>query len=286
MVKMLKMPLLTMFLSFLGVFASFLNAQSPEIETKTSEFERVRGGFAGISDLYVSPAGIVYLTDSRSHYLYRINPETGLVDSLGGRGTASTQFNTPVGVHATNDLRIFVNDAGNARIQVFDRRFQSMGQIAYPSGSRSQNTATGMHVTRDGGVVFWDGASSSLVGTRNNYEIDGLYRPDVTNLGLEIRALRSGNGEYLVVDASGKRVFRYQDNGRYIGFWEWSEPILDIRSTSDGYVLLTKDEVVALSGAWQLMWRMGHGMGNARVVFQSGSWLYLATEDALYRMPI
>ena len=283
---MLKMPFLTMFLSFMGVLLPFLHAQTPKIESRTSEFELVRGGFSGISDLYVSPAGLIYITDSRSHYLYRLNPESSQVDSLGGRGTASTQFNTPVGVHATNDLKIFVNDAGNARIQVFDRRFQSMGQIAYPSGARTLNAATGIHVMRDGGVVFLDKSNSNLVGTRNNYEIDGLYRPDVSNLGHEIAAIRSGNDEYLILDSSRQRVFRYQDNGRYIGFWEWSEPILDIRSSSDGYVLLTKDEVVALSGAWQPMWRMGHGMGKARVVFQRGSWMYVATEIALYRMPI
>lgn len=281
-----KMPFMTVFLSFLGVFLPLLHAQTPEIETKISEFELVRGGYSGISDLYVSPAGLIYITDSRSHYLHRINAETGLVDSLGGRGTASTQFNTPVGVHATNDLRIFVNDAGNARIQVFDRRYQSMGQIPYPSGSRSLNAATGIHVTRDGGIVFWDGANSSLVGTRDNYEIDELYRPDVSNLGQEIALIRSANDEYLILDSSRKRVFRYQDNGRYIGFWEWSEPILDIRYTSDGYVLLTKDEVVALSGAWQPMWRMGHGVDKARVVFKRGLWMYVATEIALHRMPI
>jgi len=283
---MLKMPFLIMFLSFLGVFAPFLSAQSPKIDIKTSEFELVRGGFSGISDLYVSPAGVVYLTDSGTNYLYRINVESGVIDSLGGRGTASTQFISPVGVYATNDLRIFVNDAGNARIQVYDRRFQPMGQIAYPSGSRSLNATTGIHVTRDAEVVFWDGANSKLVGTRDNYEIDGLYRPDVTNLGQDIRALRSGNSEYLVIDSSGKHVFRYQDNGRYVGFWEWSELILDIRSTRNGYVLLTNDEIVGLSGAWQPMWRMGHGAGNARVVFQRGPWLYMATEGAIYRMPI
>lgn len=283
---MLKMLFLTMFLSLLGVFTPIMNAQSPEIDTKTSEFERVRGGFSGISDVYVSPAGIVYLMDSHSHYLYRINVESGVIDSLGGRGTASTQFISPVGVHATNDLRIFVNDAGNGRIQVFDRRFQPMGQIVYPSGSRSQNAATGVHVTREGGVVFWDVGNDRLVGTRENYEIDELYRPDVTKLGQNIRAIRSGISEYLVVDASGKRIFRYQDNGRYIGFWEWSEPVLDVRSTRNGYILLTKDEIISLSVAWQPMWRMGHGEGDARVVFQRGSWLYLATESALYRMPI
>lgn len=275
-----------MFLLFLGVFAICLNAQTPEINSRASQFELVRGGFSEISDLYVSPAGVVYLTDSRTHYLYRINVESGEIDSLGGRGTASTQFIAPVGVHATNDLRIFVNDAGNARIQVFDRRFQSMGQIGYPSGIRKQDATTGLHVTRDGRVVFWDGGDDILVGTRDNFEIDELYRPDVTNLGHGITALRSGIGEYLVVDNSGKRVFRYQDNGRYVGFWEWSKPVLDIRSTRNGYVLLTKDEIVALNGAWQPMWRMVHGAGNARVVFQRGSWLYMATENSLYRMPV
>lgn len=286
MVRMLKMPFITMFLLFLGVFAICLNAQTPEINSRASQFELVRGGFSEISDLYVSPAGVVYLTDSRTHYLYRINVESGEIDSLGGRGTASTQFIAPVGVHATNDLRIFVNDAGNARIQVFDRRFQSMGQIGYPSGIRKQDATTGLHVTRDGRVVFWDGGDDILVGTRDNFEIDELYRPDVTNLGHGITALRSGIGEYLVVDNSGKRVFRYQDNGRYVGFWEWSKPVLDIRSTRNGYVLLTKDEIVALNGAWQPMWRMVHGAGNARVVFQRGSWLYMATENSLYRMPV
>ncbi len=280
------MPFLTMFLSFLVVFTPFLCAQSPEIDTRTSEFELVRGGFSGISDLYVSPAGVVYLTDSRTHYMYRIHVESGVTDSLGGRGAGTTQFNSPVGIHATNDLRIFVNDAGNARIQVFDRRFQSMGQITYPSLSRSNTTATGVHVSRDGRVVFWDGGDGRLTGTRDNFEIDELYRPDVTNLGQEIRSIRSGNGEYLILSSTGNRIFRYQDNGRFVGFWELTDTILDIRSTINGYVLLTKDEIVSLSAAWQPMWRIEHGENHARVIFLRGSWLYLATSEAVYRTPI
>jgi hypothetical protein len=283
MVKMLKMPFLIMFLVFLGIVVTQSVAQTTESSPKGIHLELIRSGFSEISDLYVSPAGMLYVMDSQSQYVYRINIDSGVIDSLGGRGSGTTQFNTPVGVHATNDLRIFVNDAGNGRIQVFDRRFQSMGSIMYPSGSRSRNGARGIHLTRDGRVVFWDSGASKLVGTQANFEIDALYRPDVSSLGQDVRSVRSGNGEFLVLDSSGKRVFRYQDNGRYVGFWEWEEPILDIRASSGGYILLTNDELVSLSGAWQPMLRMGHGEGGARVVFRHNQWVYVATENAVYR---
>jgi hypothetical protein len=280
------MLFLTLMFSLLGVITTLVDAQTPQIDTRTGEFEHIRGGFSGISDLFVSPSGLVYVTDARSHYVYRINTETGQVDSLGGRGFGSTQFNTPVGIHATNDMRIYVHDGGNARIQVFDRRFQPMGQIAFPSGSSSLRPGSGIHLTRDGQLVFWDGGAGRLVSIRENYETDALYRPDVSGLGQEITALRSGNGMYMIIDQSGTRVFRYQDNGRYVGFWQWPEVISDLRSAEKGYLMLTRSEFIFLSEAWQPMWRMGHGADTARLVFLRGPWLYMATERDVYRMPV
>lgn len=283
---MLKMPVLTMFLLFLGTSLTRIEAQTPGSSPLHAKLELVRGGFSKISDLYVSPAGVVYISDAKRHYVYRLDPANGVIDSLGGRGMASTQFNGPVGIHGTNDLRIVVNDAGNGRIQVFDRRFQPMGQIVYPSGNRGTEIPRGVHVARDGKVVFWDAGSDRIVGTQLNFEVDALYRPDVSVVGQVPRLIRSGNAEFLVLDATGRRVIRYQDNGRYMGFWQWDEPIVDIRSAGDGYMLLTADALISLSGAWRQMWRIGHGAGQARLVAAHGNWIYLATDTAVYRIRI
>jgi hypothetical protein len=291
MVSEHKTRLSTMFLLFMSVMVPFLvpsviEAQDQRVESKSAELELVRDGFSGIADLYVSPSGLVYVLDSRKHYLYRLDLSTGVVDSLGGRGRGATQFNNPVGIHGTNDLRIVVNDAGNGRIQVFDRRFQPMGQIEYPSGDRSPVAAGGVHVSRDGRVVFWDTGLSRVVGTFPNYEIDALYRPDATQMGQLIGLLRSTAAGFLLIEQGGMRVYRYQDSGRNLGFWQWEEPMLDVRASQQGYVLLTEREIVGLSGVWQPMWRLGHGAGQARMVFPHGQWIYLATDTALYRVKI
>jgi hypothetical protein len=246
------------------------------------EMEPVRGGFAAISDLYVSPTGVLYVSDRVRHYVYRLDRSTGVLDSLGGRGQGATQFNRPVALHATNDLKIHVLDAGNGRVQVFDRRFQSLGHVRFPSEATQMQGTSGLHVSRDGKIVFWDPGSERLVGTTANLQIDPTFQPTTRQIEVPPRRIRSTPGGFMVVDASGRSIYRYLDNGRYIGYWGGFAPILDVCEYGDGYLILTEDEIIQLSASGQPMLTMRHGVAQVRGMTWRAGLLYLTTDTIIY----
>lgn len=68
--------------------------------------------------------GAVYFTDPATHHVFRLNGCSGtleLTPCLGGEGSAPTQFRNPAGLHIPGHRHaLYVADAGNGRIQIFD----------------------------------------------------------------------------------------------------------------------------------------------------------------------
>ena len=64
--------------------------------------------------------GRVYVSDELCHCIWIFTPTGALAAKLGGPGDAPTQFHAPAGVAVGNKGRVYVADAGNRRVQVFD----------------------------------------------------------------------------------------------------------------------------------------------------------------------
>ncbi len=73
---------------------------------------RILAGLAGLVVLLAVTVWLLWMPSARE-------PGYAFVTAWGERGTAPGQFNDPTGIAVTGD-EVFVSDARNARIQVFD----------------------------------------------------------------------------------------------------------------------------------------------------------------------
>ena len=83
--------------------------------------------WSGIRRYKLNPQGVavdedsnIYVTDVKSHRLFKFNCDGKLVNSVGGKGGKTGQFNNPRGIALSQDNKLFICDENNCRIQVFD----------------------------------------------------------------------------------------------------------------------------------------------------------------------
>ncbi len=86
----------------------------------------------------VNPVGLatdltrnrLYVADSMQHCILVYDTETGLLATkFGKRGTGDGEFNFPLGVAVAPDGRIFVTDAMNRRVQIFNADFKFLDKF-------------------------------------------------------------------------------------------------------------------------------------------------------------
>jgi streptogramin lyase len=76
------------------------------------------------SSVRAHPEGGFWIVETGRNRLLRIDNNGRRIDSLGKAGFSSYAFNAPSFADLTNGMKWFVLDAGNSRVQVFDRRKQ------------------------------------------------------------------------------------------------------------------------------------------------------------------
>lgn len=222
-------------------------------EVDLSAFDQVQlqilslyGGFVNISDLYVSPAEILYITDATRHYLYRFHSRSGIPDSLGGQGSGNYQFNNPIAIHASNDLKLFIVDKGNRRIQMFDRRFQYLGTVQL-TGTRtrpiSYNPAT-LCMNNSGELFFWDDDERKFRKTSANLELDEQFNPDMSFFQSGPAACEITETGLYLLDRTTGLIHRYSEFGRYLGYLGGFGQIYDLAVSDLGLFLLGEKHVI------------------------------------------
>lgn len=78
------------------------------------------GKFKDASSFSISPSGFIYVTDSGSDEVFKIDTLGKTLKYIGGYGWDEELFDNPVDVFAT-DLSVYVCDKNNHRIQRFDK---------------------------------------------------------------------------------------------------------------------------------------------------------------------
>lgn len=195
---------ISILLFILGYNAS-LQAQENEQEEKDIIFS----GLENATSIYATQDHL-FVVESGKHRLLKLDHNGNLIETLGGLGTGDYQFDTPVGVDATNGLKIYVTDYGNERIQVYDRRFQYLGSITGESGFQNRRISPTQLVVNDFGELFvYDESSKSILkfdqygSFRDSFYIEEII-PEILNIhGQNIQ----------IVDKNGLKVALISQNG-------------------------------------------------------------------------
>ncbi len=83
-------------------------------------FEGEIGSFKSASAFSVTPSGFFYISDIGNNEAIKLDTLDKVIQKIGGYGWNNSAFDNPVDVFAT-DLRVYVTDKNNNRIQVFDK---------------------------------------------------------------------------------------------------------------------------------------------------------------------
>ena len=100
------------------------------------------------------PEGYVYVADTGNHRLVVLDSRGKWVREIGGLGIGANQLNRPSDVTAKWGLDILVADAGNDRIQRFNRR---LGYISTTKKTAAFTEPVSLDVSEFGDVLILDG---------------------------------------------------------------------------------------------------------------------------------
>jgi len=84
------------------------------------EYQKILGEFENATAFTLTPSGYFYITDASKNEVVKLDTLDNLLQSIGGYGWDTSTFDEPVDVFAT-DLRVYVTDKNNNRVQVFDK---------------------------------------------------------------------------------------------------------------------------------------------------------------------
>jgi len=93
-------------------------------------------GFYGPRDVAIGPYRQLYVLDQGRNRVVRLDPEGENFAEWGQKGTNEGEFSDPTGLDVAGD-RVFVADAGNSRIQVFDLDGKFIRQWAVPEWDKN-----------------------------------------------------------------------------------------------------------------------------------------------------
>lgn len=101
-------------------FCSLIFYASGKIYAQSYYFSDQIGKFKNASALTYSTAGFIYVTDSGTDEIYKLDTAGNVLKSAGGFGWDPGLFDDPTGVFA-NPLTVYVCDKNNHRVQRFDK---------------------------------------------------------------------------------------------------------------------------------------------------------------------
>lgn len=258
-----------------------LPAAFHELISDTLSISQIASGFVELTDISISSSGTMYVVDAGRHHVIRLNNEAQRLDSIGGRGTGSVQFDRPVYLDAGNELKIYVADSGNRRITMFDRRWQHLGHLelrddTYEPGPMVQSPS--------GELIFWDIQAQRLRRIRPDAQSDTFFNPDVTDIRFGVSSLILNNDVLYVVEGRTGLLHRFSINGRKLGHLNIGTALRDVQVFGSELLLLTADALLVMrqSGEVRDVWPLPTEYDIHRIGVHQQS-LYLIASDRILR---
>lgn len=161
----------------------------------------------------------IYVVDSGNHRILKLDLSGKLIEKYGNRGGGNYQFDNPVDIASSTGLKIFVSDAGNNRIQVFDKRWQYLSSI---KGNEKFQTKVKivpsyLDVNKLGEIVFYDAETNTL----GKYDEDGTYLDQIPipSEVIAVDGIQISGDKIFILDRKSGFIHRLSGNGFYETFY-------------------------------------------------------------------
>lgn len=193
----------------------FLISYSVMAQKNSVNSEVIYAGLDKPTSIYVTQQ-YIFVVESGKHRILKLDHTGKVVETLGGLGTGDYQFDSPIDIHATNGLKIYVSDIRNNRIQIFDKRFQYLSVIQrYPntqSGRPIQPTQ--LSINSFGELFFYNESSRSIIsiddrGSKlDDFQVPNVIRQvsDLQSVGRDLYILDLKSDQYHILAENGVQV--------------------------------------------------------------------------------
>jgi len=209
------------------------------------------GEFSSASAISISSLGFIYIADSGTDEVFKLDTLGNLVKDVGGYGWSVSQFDEPSDVFAA-PLNIYVADKNNSRIQIFDKDLNYISVVSTRDGD-NQEAAFGYPlscaVSNQGDLFILDSENNRII----KFDVLGRFNQNfggfdagVYTLIKPVKLAVAGNGSVFILDDNKLlKIFDAFGNGIIIVKLETEFNDIDIMFnnvtlTANDYVLLAK----------------------------------------------
>lgn len=204
------------------------------------------GNFKNASSFYISPAGIIYITDTNTDEVYSIDTLGNILKEIGGYGWRESSFDNPVDVFA-DALKVFVADKNNHRIQRFDKNLNFNFQI-YTRNSDVEAERFGYPLSavmsNQGDIFILDSENIRIV----KFDLFGNFIQNFGGYDYGNYALQkprqlavSAQNNIFVID--GKQIIIFDQYGNGVGKATGTEVFTSIRIIFNWLTVTTKENI-------------------------------------------
>lgn len=234
--------------------------------------------------IYASGGGNIYVVDQGRNRFLKFNHNGQRLDSLGRLGSGDYRFDQPRDIDATNDLKIYVSDYQNRRIQMYDRRLQYISTAQLPRRAGvSSFSPTSLSVNRSGELFFFDQDNHRIY----KFGINGSYESHFsTRSGADIRRLAGliALDDLYLADPDQNVVHRMSSNGTYLGFIPVLEGIKGIAAHNNKLWVLSEYSVNVFTPGGRRLHRFQiENDEDLRDIAVYRDHIYFIGYDALYK---
>ena len=202
-----------------------------------------------------STLGNLFVVETGKNRIIKLNHEGVRRDSVGRLGSGDYQFDTPVAIDPTNELKIYIADRGNRRIQMFDRRLQYLSTVGLPQRAGLGSSYRPVLISADpiGRFYFYDDERNVVY----RYDSNGQYDLDFELFSEEERirpvSMAVIDEELWVAGRRGELLHRFSSGGSYRGFIYAPEPVVSIRARRGQLWMLGTDHVLRVDASGDVL---------------------------------
>ena len=221
------------------------------------------------------------------------------VHIFGSTGSGEAQFRNPTQTDATNGLKIYVADAGNHRIQIFDRNLQRISVFEslqtsphtsqqYRLSDRDRSTPTKLHVAQNGQIYVYDSDAHTVRQIEPNGQLATEIDLRIAQIN-RVSSITSTREMLWIYDGTEQLIHRFYLDGMVDGFLKLDQQAIAIREYEDQLYELSSNGIRVIGARPSALSTSGipfdTPLQDVRDFDLHGGYLYLLTNHTLLRLP-